>query len=272
MHKWCRPPLYTWWRWSAGESCFQNPKTLHAVQVRFYYFAFFAQQRSERCWHASCFSRRFDTSLLGSWMCMAKFILVLAPGPFWSSQGALSSHHPLLHDMDINIYIYIYLYMNIYICIWIYTHIIWDFASKSESHPGILVVLLVLIKLGKSSKSGCRVARPEDLYSIKIVQSRSCQNRMVESQKACDLRTWNPRYRPARSNPTPMKRANEKPHVSIPPAYSHTGQHERMLNLLKCTPESHRTSSNTGEELTEHSDLHPGTAQKIETSFLFWPY
>lgn len=124
MHKWCRPPLYTWWRWSAGESCFQNPKTLHAVQVRFYYFAFFAQQRSERCWHASCFSRRFDTSLLGSWMCMAKFILVLAPGPFWSSQGALSSHHPLLHDMDINIYIFIYIWIYIYIHMYmnIYTH------------------------------------------------------------------------------------------------------------------------------------------------------
>ena len=53
---------------------------------------------------------------------MAKFILVLAPGPFWSSQGALSSHHPLLHDMDINIYIYIYLYMNIYIYVYEYIH------------------------------------------------------------------------------------------------------------------------------------------------------
>ena len=71
----------------------------------------------------ACFSRRFDTSLLGSWMFMAKFILILAPGPFWFSQRALSSHHPLLHDMDISFE---------------------TLLAKSENHPGILVVLLVL--------------------------------------------------------------------------------------------------------------------------------
>ena len=64
---------------------------------------------------------------------MAKFILILAPGPFWSSQRALSSHHPLLHDMDISFE---------------------TLLAKSENHPGILVVLLVLTKLANDGSQG----------------------------------------------------------------------------------------------------------------------